>query len=324
MKSEELKSYLQSLNIVAEGNENASKIITGKEYSGFFLTSSGVGAKNLSLIRELLFGKFNFWFFRIYLLKYFFFSHKERLKKDKYLIVHNFWSGGYHHWLAEALLKLAVSEINYEDYTLLLPKEYPAFTSESLTKFKFSAIVYLKPKNLYYINNAVILSNPVSGFFCNRHIEKLREMYVAKKYSKPFRKIYVSRINERSRMVTNEKEVYGALLDNGYEIVETQKISFNEQVAMFAEASEVISIHGAALTNMIFMQPGTRVVELYRELTYGDKMNLCYYRLADAASLAYECHFLKVAAEHHDIDHSDLSIDVSDFISVLTPKQSNL
>jgi len=317
MNVNELKEYLKSLKIPIVNNTCATQSLNPKKYKNFLLTSSGIAVKNFSLIKDVLFGDFNLLFFKIYAIKKIIFSSKIYLKQKDYLIICNFWSNGYHHWLAEVLPKLIVNNINYKDYTLLIPASYPGFALQSLAKFEFKNIILLKKNCTYFIKEGTIINNPKSGFYNSDHIKHLREFYIPKSGTLPFRKIYISRKNEKLRKIVNEANLYPILLENGYEIIEPQFMSFNEQVTLFSEAKEVISIHGAALTNIIFMQAGTKIIELYREITNGDSMNLCYYRLAEAADIKYNCCFFKIAVKRKDIDRSDIFVDPQIFSSLL-------
>jgi capsular polysaccharide biosynthesis protein len=317
MNTDEFKEYLTSLNVPIVDNGDAAKSLNLKKYKSFFLTSSGVAVKKNSLIRDVLFGNYNLLFFKIYAIKKIIFSSKVYLREKNYLIICNFWSNGYHHWLTEALLKLIVTQINYKDYILLIPAEYSGFALQSLAGFKFKNILLLQKNHTYFIKEGTIISNPVSGLFNSDHIKKLREAFVPIP-KEPFRKIYISRRNEKLRTIVNENDLYSMLHEQGYEIAETQLMSFQEQVALFSETKEVISIHGAALTNIVFMQPGTKMVELYREITYGDRMNLCYYRLAEAAKINYNCYFFKIANKRKDTDRSDIFVDPEMFASIIT------
>lgn len=316
MNAEQLVQHLKKLNIVCKNNEGASHLLKPVTYNNFYLTASGVGVKNWALIPGLLFGNFNKLFFQLYALKKILHSPKVKLQGSNYLVVHNFWSGGYHHWLCEALLKLVVSELDYRQYTLLLPEDYPSFVRQSLEKYEFKEILFLQKDSTYKISTGLVISNPVSGYYDKEHIRKMREMYVQPGKT-PLRKIYISRRSEKLRTVEDEEQLYPVLLAHGFEIVETQLMSFNEQVALFAETAVVISIHGAALTNMIFMQPGTKVIELYRELSVNDQMNLCYYRLADAAMLNYYCYFFKLGKKDKAIDRSNIVIDIREFEKII-------
>ncbi|WCT11868.1 glycosyltransferase family 61 protein [Mucilaginibacter jinjuensis] len=316
MNTEQLSAHLKELGIVCENNDRAAHKLKITPHSNFYLTSTGVGFKNLKLIPDLLFGNFNKLYFRLYAAKNKLRSPKIKLKDSDYLVIHNFWSGGYHHWVCEALLKLVVSDLDYSQYTLLLPEDYPSFAWQSLKKFQFKDIVLLKKNHTYKIAGALVISNPVSGYYDRGQIRKMKELY-AQPVEVPFRKIYISRRKEKLRVIENEEQLYPVLLANGFEIVETQLLSFTEQVALFAEAAIVISIHGAALTNMVFMQPGTKVIELYRELSVNDQMNLCYCRLAEAAMLNYNCYFFKLGRKDNDIDRSNIVVDEREFKAIL-------
>lgn len=316
MNTEQLKAHLKELGVACENNQKAAHKLKITAYKNFYLTSTGVAFKNLMPIPDLLFGNFNRLYFHLYVAKKAFRSPKVKLTGNDYLVVHNFWAGGYHHWICEGLLKLVISDLDYSQYTLLLPEDYPSFARQSIESFQFKDIIYLRKNHTYRINSASVISNPVSGFYDRDHIHKMRAMYTQPDTT-PYRKIYVSRRNEKLRTVEHEERLYPVLLANGFEIIETQMMGFNEQVALFNEAAVVISIHGAALTNMVFMQPGTTVIELYRELSVNDQMNLCYYRLADAAMLNYYCYFFKLGKKDKAIDRSNIVIDKKDLEKIL-------
>ena len=48
----------------------------------------------------------------------------------------------------------------------------------------------------------------------------------------------------------------------GWETVVLEKMSIQEQMKTFAEASQVMAAHGAGLTNLLWCQPGTKVIEI--------------------------------------------------------------
>ena len=69
-----------------------------------------------------------------------------------------------------------------------------------------------------------------------------------------------------------------------FRIVRTEDYSFAEQVRLAAGARYLVSNHGAGLTNILFMRPGSSVLEL-RHAT--DCINNCYFTLASALNLKY-------------------------------------
>ena len=45
-------------------------------------------------------------------------------------------------------------------------------------------------------------------------------------------------------------------------IIKLSELSFNEQIKIFNEAKIIIGSHGAGLTNLIFCEPSTKVIEI--------------------------------------------------------------
>lgn len=76
------------------------------------------------------------------------------------------------------------------------------------------------------------------------------------------RRLYVSRKDAALRRVVNEAEVLDALGPLGFELVIGGDLSVAEQVQLFSGADIVVAPHGAALTNLVFADPGALLVEL--------------------------------------------------------------
>ncbi|HYH95858.1 glycosyltransferase family 61 protein [Hyalangium sp.] len=78
----------------------------------------------------------------------------------------------------------------------------------------------------------------------------------------PWRKLYLTRRNAGYRKVRNEHELELMFIEQGFEVVSLEGASFDSQVALFRQASLIVAPTGAALTNLMFCQPGTRVIVL--------------------------------------------------------------
>lgn len=80
----------------------------------------------------------------------------------------------------------------------------------------------------------------------------------------PGRGVYVTRgASANNRAVTNEDAVIAALTARGFDIVDPAAMTVADQIRTFAEASVIVSAHGAALANLVFASPGATVVELF-------------------------------------------------------------
>ncbi len=125
------------------------------------------------------------------------------------------------------------------------------------------------------------------------------------------RRIYVSRSIARNRRVKNEDEIYGMLKARGFEFVHAEKLSFQQQIGMFAEAEAVVAPHGAGLTNLAFCAPGTKVIELFPSLVMD-----CYHRLCVDLDLHYAFVKTRQFRLHRRVGE-DFSVDPDDFKQAL-------
>jgi hypothetical protein len=77
------------------------------------------------------------------------------------------------------------------------------------------------------------------------------------------RKIFLTRHQARLRFIENSDEIEDICRKQGYEIIDTDALSPQQQIEVFSSVSHLIGIHGAGLTNMVFCPPGCRVLELF-------------------------------------------------------------
>lgn len=79
------------------------------------------------------------------------------------------------------------------------------------------------------------------------------------------RRALVVRSVANSRNIINRAEMIEALKPLGFVAVQPEKLSFDEQALTFANAEIIVSEFGAAMTNVIFCNPATKVVEIIAE-----------------------------------------------------------
>ena len=96
-------------------------------------------------------------------------------------------------------------------------------------------------------------------------------------------RIYVTREKARRRRVANEDALWAELESRGFVKVALEELAWAEQVAVFRAARVVVAPHGAGLANLVFCEPGTRVVELVNRAYF----NPVFWRLAALRGLDY-------------------------------------
>jgi capsular polysaccharide biosynthesis protein len=78
-------------------------------------------------------------------------------------------------------------------------------------------------------------------------------------------RIYVSRGGAALRQVRNEEAIIAYLSRHGFERLQLDQMPLKLQIQRFRQATHVISAHGAALTNLMYLSPGCQVLEVFQE-----------------------------------------------------------
>lgn len=129
-------------------------------------------------------------------------------------------------------------------------------------------------------------------------------------------KIYLRR-NSGMRRLRNAQDVEHCLMRHGFRVVEPEKMTFVEQVRLFAEASMVVGPTGAAFANLIFARPTARILVFMGE--HPDAIYDYWGNIAQAVGLRVEC--LRCASEDDGRGiHSDFNVDLNVLEQVLSPQ----
>jgi len=84
------------------------------------------------------------------------------------------------------------------------------------------------------------------------------------------KKIFLVRNKQRLRFIENEGEIKDICERHGYTIVDADALTLGQQIEIFSQASTIVGIHGAGLTNMAYANGCCKVLELFPppELNY--------------------------------------------------------
>jgi len=97
------------------------------------------------------------------------------------------------------------------------------------------------------------------------------------------KKVYVSRGSAELRKPKNEAALIDMLKGQGFEVHDPGRLPFREQAALFSSAGVIVAPHGAALANLMFCRPGTRVLEFFPR----NFSNPCFAMMCRAMGLEY-------------------------------------
>lgn len=235
----------------------------------------------------------------------------------------------YFHWMTDALPKLGIltaigKKIADFDYFIVnsrrLPFQRKTLALLEIPEEKTIALdehPFLLCKQLW-VTTATCLSGNVSPWI----IEFLRARFLPDcTPSAGSSKIFIGREHVRRRRLTNSAELGAALETVGYEPLYPEHLDFCAQVQAFAHAHSIIAAHGAALTNLVFCQPGTYVLELFPN-TY---INQGFWTIASIVGLRY-AYYIGEGQELPDnpylLENSDFSVNrqqILEYHATITP-----
>lgn len=202
----------------------------------------------------------------------------------------------YYHWFFDSLSKFFIFRKCYnfrKDDFFLVPNLKHNYQIQSLKMLNIKNI--LNSYNLKHIKAKKIISLNFTPIKINHPrwiIEEMKNNFISriKRSNKQNLKIFINRtgINSAARDVSNKKELIIFLKKKNFLIIDPSTLSFNDEIRLFNSAKIILGIYGAALTNVIFCQNRTHVIELknnktdnlYKNITKNLKLN--YHSLISA------------------------------------------
>lgn len=224
------------------------------------------------------------------------------MSDKQYGFIHSIWTAGYYHWLTESLPRALVMQEKFPDAVPMMPQgRYENYT-QSLTALGFREIAFF-PEGKNVLITAPVVTECARTFSTTDPtlLRAVRQRVF--KYTnvaatpRPSKLVYVSRSKSRGRFIINEDEIINVLNEFHAESINFEDFHFLDQVRLMAETHTLVSIHGAALTNMMFMPEGGNVIEIipkknflfdYNYVRNSTRHDPCYMRLADAMGHEYK------------------------------------
>lgn len=215
-----------------------------------------------------------------------------------------YYSWGYYHWFCDVLPRLYnVQDILPYDTRFIIHKNLPSWMSKSLELmdiplsrcYGFDGGIPLKIQTLYFAPPVAMTGdhNPEAlRWVRDRMLQGIGR--VASKT--PSLKLYVSRSAARCRHLVNEHELMEAIEPLGFQLVQPERLSFEEQITLFSQAEWIIGPHGAGLTNMLYAPIGTRVIEIFEPSI----LRRCYYQMSKALN---HNHYIVVGDQKQNLEN---------------------
>lgn len=248
-------------------------------------------------------------------IKRLFLFFKKGKNFDNGIWITDNWSEGYFHWLTDALPRLISSEDFVTSHKVILPESYKSipFVTESLSFLGYPVHFYNSSERVKVTELLLPSHTAPTGNFNLEVIKRLRNRFIEPTTLLPFRKVFISRQKANKRKIRNEGEIVNLLITHGFEIHFFEDYSFEKQIRIMSETKTLVGLHGAGLTNMLFMQINTQVLELRNKDDYN---NNCYFSLASALDIDY--YYQLNRGNNKDTHDVEVLVDINSFDKNLT------
>lgn len=218
---------------------------------------------------------------------FFLFNKQEKISSAVWITDRR--SKEYFHWFTDALPRLIAAKDFIKLHTLILPEYYQniPYIKDSLTFFSVP-VRFVRPTARLEVGELILPGHTADPGNYNRSlIIKLRDTFLynyKEDNRRAYRKIYISREKAKKRKISNEDGVVKLLLTYGFEIHYFEDYCLEKQIQICAQAKTIVGLHGAGLTNILFMPEKGQVLELRNE---SDSHNNCFFSLASELNLEY-------------------------------------
>jgi hypothetical protein len=247
------------------------------------------------------------------LYKYFFYN-TVHVKEAVSLVT--LFGANYHHFLVEVIPLVIHAKRHLPNHLpMLIPEYYLRFPYiKSYLELLEVKILPYQAKDKVMVKNLYVFKNIQISFFSGGLIKDIRQTFVPQSKVSPSRKLFISRTKATRRKILEEEKFYQTLTEFGFEILHLEELSIKEQIRSFSDAAIVLGMHGAGLTNMVFMPPGGRVGEL-RAITSETSVYNVFYCLASSSD--HEFFYLFGKGDHSKNKFSNFVCSVQEFRSFL-------
>lgn len=167
----------------------------------------------------------------------------------------------YYHFLIDDIPSLLQTIRNNPDYVPIFHKEIPNFAREVMNSLSLDFQV--SSHSVVEIKNLLVPRKKINYMVEFRSELEQRFNFKGKSPNESGERIFIGRRNLSRGNTKWESELFSTLNGFGFKEIDPDEMSFIDQAHTFANAKAIVSLHGGALSNLVFCSPGTRVIEVF-------------------------------------------------------------
>jgi len=165
----------------------------------------------------------------------------------------------FYHFMLEDLASIAWVLKEYPTCRVVLHQDAPNWQRSVLDDLQINYV--LTTKSHARIENLVFVTSPRLLTQSEVNIIKCLNPIIPSDTKK--RSIFLARGEKDRGDLVLENSLIKYFSQHGYEVINPDQISFNEQRHLFVNSDRIIALHGGALTNLLWCKSGTRVLEIF-------------------------------------------------------------
>jgi len=235
-----------------------------------------------------------------------------RIKFGTYFNTMLYWCRGYYHWICDVLPRIqrALPHLPPETRFIVpsgLDEPYmDALAAVGVTRQRCEVFRGSRPwrvRRLIHVPPVAMTGDHTQASLLGLRESVLSHVGTGAEGHAP-KRIYVSRRSGLERVLRNEEEVVRLLGEFGFERVYCEDSTFAQQVEMFRQAEFVVGPHGGGLTNTVWCERGTKVLEIF----HPQSVRRCYWSIAQSIGLVHYC---GVAEDSAETGHHGMHVDIA-------------
>lgn len=232
----------------------------------------------------------------------------------------------YFHWLFDVLPRIdllqrsgiAIDSIDYFLVNNQLPFQQETLRRLGIPDAKILNTTEQIQSQHIQADRLIVPSYPSSPAWMSHYVcQWLRTVFLSQDKTQRSKgdRIYITRQQTSNRRIINESAVVEFLNQFNFQCIALESLSVVEQAALLANAEVVIAPHGGGLTNTVFCQPGTKIIEIFSP----HYVYPCYWLISNLVNLNYY-YLTGIFPEGHCLHHflypdariADIWVDLDD------------
>ena len=166
------------------------------------------------------------------------------------------------HWIQDALPRLALLKEFPPDTKILVPGKLAAYQQETLRllglldRVRYTPEPHVLVENYYFSSPVAMIAN-----YNPYAVNWLRAAFLPladKAYQGPKR--FIIQRQGKTRGIQNEGEVNDFFQKLGWAIIDTETLTFAQEIKLFKDAEAYAGIFGSGFTNSLWSPPGCKVI----------------------------------------------------------------